>query len=152
MRIVIVGGGGLMGRIALRDLVQSPGLEGIVIADVNPEQARSVAEAIGDPRLQVVGVDATDEAALANVLRGASACFNASVYYFNLPVMRACLAAKTHYVDLGGLFYTTRQQLALHDAYSTAGITAVIGMGSAPGVTNLQARVACDRLDTVEYI
>ncbi len=152
MRIAVVGGAGLMGRIALRDLAQSPGVDEVLIADLNTQQANEVASMIGSPKLKVVGVDATDEAALSEVLRGVGACLNASVYYFNMPIMRACLAARTHYLDLGGLFHTTRKQMELDAAYREAGITAVLGMGSAPGVTNLQARVACDRLDTVEYI
>jgi lysine 6-dehydrogenase len=152
MRIVVVGGAGHMGRIALRDLVESPGVEEVVIADLDLQRSRALVDQIGGPKLEATAVDATDTQALAAVLRGAGACLNASVYYFNLPIMRACLAAQTHYLDLGGLFHTTRRQLELDDAFRSAGITAMLGMGSAPGVTNLQARVACDRLDTVEYI
>jgi saccharopine dehydrogenase-like NADP-dependent oxidoreductase len=141
-----------MGRIALRDLVERPEVEEAVIADINVEQGREVAETIGSPKLRVVRADAGDEQGLAEMLRGAGACLNASQYYFNVPVMRACIAARTHYLDLGGLFHTTRKQLELDAACKDAGITAVLGMGSAPGVTNLEARLACDRLESVEYI
>ncbi|HEX6289455.1 MAG TPA: saccharopine dehydrogenase NADP-binding domain-containing protein [Herpetosiphonaceae bacterium] len=152
MRIVVVGGAGLMGRIALRDLVEAPQVKEIVIADLNRQAGEQLIAEIGSSKLWVAAVDATDEGALAAVLRGTDVCLNASVYYFNLPIMRACLAARTHYLDLGGLFHTTRKQLELDAEFKAAGITAVLGMGSAPGVTNLQARLACDRLDTVEYI
>ncbi|HLA42662.1 MAG TPA: saccharopine dehydrogenase C-terminal domain-containing protein, partial [Aggregatilineales bacterium] len=63
-----------------------------------------------------------------------------------------CLQARTHYTDLGGLFHTTREQLKLHERFAAAGISAVSGMGSAPGIPNLQSRYAADRLDTIEYI
>jgi saccharopine dehydrogenase (NAD+, L-lysine-forming) len=53
---------------------------------------------------------------------------------------------------MGGLFFVTRQQLELHDRYAAAGLSAVLGMGSAPGVPNIQARYAADRLDRIEYI
>src|SRR5262245_58371080 len=66
--------------------------------------------------------------------------------------MRACLEAKTHYVDLGGLFHTTRKQLELHDAFKKAGLLAVLGLGSCPGIANVQARVVADSLETVESI
>jgi saccharopine dehydrogenase-like NADP-dependent oxidoreductase len=85
-------------------------------------------------------------------LSGADSLLNATVYYFNLPVMEACLEAGVHYVDLGGLFHTTRKQLELHERFQTAGITAVLGMGSAPGIPNVQARYAAERLDTIETI
>lgn len=152
MRVVVVGGGGLMGRIALRDLAASPGVREVLVADLNQQQAAQVAASVGSDKLRVVGVDATDEQALAAVLRDADVCLNTSVYYFNLPIMRACLLARTHYLDLGGLFHTTRRQLELDQSFREAGITAIVGMGSAPGVTNLQARLACDRLERVESI
>jgi saccharopine dehydrogenase-like NADP-dependent oxidoreductase len=71
---------------------------------------------------------------------------NCADYRLNLDVMRGCLAAGTQYVDLGGLFHVTRRQLELDDAFAAAGLTAVVGMGSAPGKTNLLARAAAERL------
>jgi lysine 6-dehydrogenase len=56
------------------------------------------------------------------------------------------------YTDMGGLFHTTRKQLELNESFAEAGVSAVLGMGSAPGVPNIQARYAADRLDTVESI
>jgi saccharopine dehydrogenase-like NADP-dependent oxidoreductase len=66
--------------------------------------------------------------------------------------MEACLEARTHYTDMGGLFHTTRKQLELHERFAAAGVSAVLGMGSAPGIPNIQARYAADRLDTIDYI
>ncbi|MEJ2211602.1 MAG: saccharopine dehydrogenase C-terminal domain-containing protein, partial [Anaerolineae bacterium] len=67
-------------------------------------------------------------------------------------VMGAFLEAGAHYTDLGGLFHTTRKQLQLHEQFKAAGISAVLGMGSAPGVPNVQARYAADRLDSIDWI
>jgi saccharopine dehydrogenase (NAD+, L-lysine-forming) len=66
--------------------------------------------------------------------------------------MEACLEAGVPYTDLGGLFHTTRKQLELHERFAEAGVSAVLGMGSAPGIPNIQARYAADRLDTVAAI
>src|SRR5688572_19813185 len=60
--------------------------------------------------------------------------------------MRGALAARAHYVDLGGLFHVTRQQLELDDEFRAAGLTAILGIGSAPGKTNLLASAASLRL------
>ena len=38
-----------------------------------------------------------------------------------------------HYTDMGGLFHGTLKQLKLSDRFAEAGISAVLGMGSAPG-------------------
>ena len=66
--------------------------------------------------------------------------------------MQAALEAGCHYVDLGGLFHTTRRQLRLDREFRRAGLLAVLGMGSAPGITNVMARLAADLLDGVRAI
>jgi saccharopine dehydrogenase-like NADP-dependent oxidoreductase len=92
------------------------------------------------------GVDARDPAALRSALSGATACVNCLDYRLNLDVMQAALEEGTHYVDLGGLFHVTLKQLQLDEEFRDAGLTAVLGMGSAPGKTNLLARAAVARL------
>ena len=91
-------------------------------------------------------VDARDAASLARALEGAEVVVNAADYRLNLDVMRGALGAGAHYVDLGGLFHVTREQLALDDEFGSAGLTAVLGLGSAPGKTNLLAAAAARRL------
>jgi saccharopine dehydrogenase-like NADP-dependent oxidoreductase len=152
MKIVVLGGAGMMGCIAVQDLARSGAVDEVVIADLNPENAQLVADTIGSPKVSWVQLDLRDHKGLVDVLRGADTCLNATVYYFNLDVMGACLEAGTHYTDLGGLFHTTRKQLELHEAFKTAGLSAVLGVGSAPGVPNVQSRYAADRLDTIESI
>ncbi|MCR4406474.1 MAG: saccharopine dehydrogenase NADP-binding domain-containing protein [Anaerolineae bacterium] len=152
MRIVVLGGSGMMGCISTQDLAQDRRVTEVVIGARNMPKAKEVAEAIGSPKITIRQVDVTDHDALVGVLKGADACLNATVYYTNLQVMEACLEAGVHYTDMGGLFHTTRKQLELSDRFAEAGLSAVLGMGSAPGVPNVQARYAADRLDTIEYI
>jgi lysine 6-dehydrogenase len=66
--------------------------------------------------------------------------------------MEACADAQAHYVDLGGLFHMTRRQLALHDRFVAAGVTAVVGMGGSPGTTNVLAALAARDLEVVEEV
>jgi saccharopine dehydrogenase-like NADP-dependent oxidoreductase len=152
MKIIVLGGAGKMGCIAVQDLAGDQRVKEVVIADCDVGQARTVAETIDSPKVSIQQVDVTDHISLASVLQGASACLNATVYYFNLPVMAACLEAGVPYTDMGGLFHNTRRQLEWNDRFVEAGVSAVLGMGSAPGVPNVQARYAADRLDRIEYI
>ena len=158
MKIVLLGGGGLMARATARDLLESRGDTQLVLADVNLDAARRVADSLraavagAHGRVTAQRADASDADGLRPVLRGADAVINAAQYYFNIPVMHAALAERVPYVDLGGLFHVTREQLPLHREFERAGVTAVIGMGSTPGITNVQARHAIDRLGRVESI
>jgi saccharopine dehydrogenase-like NADP-dependent oxidoreductase len=91
-------------------------------------------------------VDAGAADSVARALEGSSVCVNCADYRLNLEVMRGCLGVGSHYLDLGGLFHVTRKQLELDGEFRARGLTAILGMGSAPGKTNLLARAAVERL------
>jgi len=66
--------------------------------------------------------------------------------------MRAALAARVHYMDLGGLYHMTRKQFTLDRDFRRIGRIAIAGMGGAPGITNVMARELSEGLDRVESI
>jgi saccharopine dehydrogenase (NAD+, L-lysine-forming) len=152
VRIVVLGGAGIIGRAIARDLAEDREVREIVIADLDVEGAGKVAAGLGRPGVTAVRADVTDHAGLVRLVRGAGVVVNSVQYYFNLPIMRACLEARVPYLDLGGLFHTTRKQLDLHEEFRRAGVLAILGLGSCPGIANVQARAVADTLDTVESI
>ncbi|HET9109459.1 MAG TPA: saccharopine dehydrogenase NADP-binding domain-containing protein [Ktedonobacterales bacterium] len=153
MRLVVLGGGA-MGRITVRALAEDERVSEIIVGDMNVAAAeRAVAAlSVGREKARVVACDVRDVEATTRLLEGAGAVLNATDYTFNLEVMRAALAARVSYADLGGLFHMTRRQYALDGAFREAGITAALGIGSTPGITNLLARIAVDGLDRVERL
>ena len=152
MHITVLGGAGKMGCISVQALANDPRVDEVAIADTNIAQAKIVAETIDNPKISIHAVDIQDTENFAKFLEQTDVCLNATVYYTNLQVMEACLQAGTHYNDMGGLFHTTRKQLELNDRFTEAGLSAILGLGSAPGIPNIQSRYAADRLDTIESI
>jgi lysine 6-dehydrogenase len=152
-RYVVVGGAGAMGQITVKDLVTTAPLEDeILIADYDLAKAEQLAAALQSPRVRAVQVNIRDIATTAVALQGAVVVINTAPYAFNLEVMAAALEAQTHYIDLGGLFHTTRQQLKLDRRFQAIARTALLGMGAAPGISNILARLGADRLDQVTEI
>jgi lysine 6-dehydrogenase len=154
VHLVVLGGGGAMGRITVRALTEDERVARVTVADVSLAAAeRTVAwlEA-GREKARAVAADVRNAQALAALLMEADVALNATDYPFNLDVMRAALAARVSYADLGGLFHMTRKQYELDRAFRDAGLTAVLGIGSTPGITNLLARIAVDQMDTVERL
>lgn len=154
MKIVLLGGAGIIGRVIARDLALNQQAAQITVADLNEAGAQETvaAAAPADSRFSAAKIDVTDHAALVNLLQNANCVINSVQYYFNLNVMRACLEAGCHYVDLGGLFFTTRKQLELNQDFQAKGLTAILGLGSCPGIANAQAALAAERFDTIEAI
>ncbi len=145
--VVVLGGAGAMGRAAVYDLSRQG--QRVRVLDNDVRAARRVARRYGVGRALAGQADAGDPEALARDLAGAAVVVNCAPYRLNLAVMRAALRARCHYIDLGGLFHTTREQLRLDDEFRRARLLAVLGMGSAPGITNVLAADAARRLRRV---
>lgn len=152
MKVLVIGGCGAMGRAIVRDLNENPEVDGIVIADIDLTKARGYAEEVGSKKISVKKVDIQNQDQLVNACRGVHVVANASWYEFNLEVMKAALKAKSHYLDLGGLYHITKKQLRLDKEFKKAGITAILGMGASPGITNVLAGYGASKLDSVEEV
>lgn len=142
-----------MGRITVRDLVETaPDHVRIVIADYNEAEAKKLARSFKGRKVEAVFADVTSHAKTVKMLKGAFGVINCTQHKFNIPVMKACLAAGAHYTDLGGLFHVARKQLELSAQFEKANLVAILGMGAAPGVVNVLARSAADGMDEVREI
>jgi lysine 6-dehydrogenase len=146
VRIAVLGAGALGSAAALL-LARHDEVE-LTVLDVDAPRAEAVAAQAG---ARGRGFDATS-GELTEILRDVEAVAACLPYRLNLPAMEAALAAECHYADLGGLFHTTLQQWELHERFERAGLSAVMGIGSAPGLTNVLAKLAVDRLDSVVSI
>ena len=143
---VVLGGVGAIGRVVVRDLFESHPRNRILIADYNEAGARAYARSFRGRRVSAAFADAGRSKQLAKLFRGHTVVINCTQHDFNLKVRRAALAAKVHYIDLGGLFHWTRRQLKLHRQFQRAGLTAILGMGCSPGITNVMTRAAVEKL------
>lgn len=152
MHIIVLGGAGAMGRVTVRTLTEYADIDQITIADYSGERALALAASLQSSKIAVKQIDVNDFERVALLIRGSDVVLSAVDYIYNLPVLRACIRERVHYADLGGLFHMTRTLMALHEAAEAAGITAILGMGGTPGITNLLARAAVDKLDRVDSI
>jgi lysine 6-dehydrogenase len=144
MRVAVLGAGGTIAPAIVRDLADSEEAESLLLLDLDRERAQQVAAEHGAGKAEAREADATG--ALADQLSGVEALVNSASYRINLAAMRACLEAGCNYLDLGGLYHVTAQQLELSDEFERAGLIAILGIGSAPGKTNLLAAHAVAQL------
>jgi saccharopine dehydrogenase (NAD+, L-lysine-forming) len=150
MRVAILGAGGTIAPAIVRDLAESDEVEELILLDIDEGRAQAVADRHGGHKARAARVDARAEhgaeGSLASVLEDVDVLVNSASYRINLDAMAACLRAESHYVDLGGLYWMTELQLELDDQFRREGLLALLGMGSAPGKTNLMGRMATDEL------
>lgn len=153
MRIVALGGAGDMGRYAVHAAVKYDFIEEIVVADLELAAAERVAGRAGS-KARAAAVDAADAAGLRNLLRGTDVVLNTvgPFYRFGVPILEAAIDAGCHYLDICDDWEPTLAMLELDSRARDAGVTAIIGVGASPGVSNLLAAKAISRLDAVEEV
>jgi len=151
MKILILGGYGEMGKVITTDLFETFKGE-IIIAGRDKEKAKRFADSFKSENISWSQADASQPKGLVRALEGCDVIINAVQYNLNLDVMKAALAAKVSYVDLGGLFHMTGKQLKLHKRFKTAGVTAIIGCGATPGITNIMAAYGATFFDRINAV
>ena len=146
--IVVLGGAGGVGRVAVEALTHIESVEEIVVTDLRAEAAAAVVAELGSPKLRAAAVDVSDEDALVALLTGADVVLNCvgPFYRFGPPTLAAAIRAGVGYVDVCDDLDATRALLALDDRAREAGITAVIGMGNSPGLANVFVKLCADDL------
>jgi saccharopine dehydrogenase (NAD+, L-lysine-forming) len=147
-KLVVLGGSGAVGSVAVKTLAPLSYFSEIVAADLNIEKAREVAAASGSAKVSARKVDVLDPASLAAAIAGADVILNCTgpFYKFVKYILQAAIAARINYVDICDDVDVTLEILEWDAQAKKAGISALIGMGSSPGATNLLAAMAATNL------
>jgi saccharopine dehydrogenase-like NADP-dependent oxidoreductase len=156
MRILLVGAGGVgsaIARIAARRSFAE-----LVVADYDEARASRAA----GQAFTAVQIDARDEQGVAELLTSqrCDVLLNATDPRFVMPLFRAALRAGTHYLDMAMSLSRPHpaepyrqtgvklgdEQFALAGEWEKRGKLALAGMGVEPGLSDVFARHAADRL------
>ena len=140
---------GAVGSVIAQVLLESRTIESVTMADKNTTHALEIAK-LSRSKTRVVRIDANNKEELEAVIEGKDVVMNAGHPRFNHAMMDLSLRNGANYVDLAGNGLS--EQLAQDRAWKEAGLLAVPGLGEDPGLSNIYARYAADRLDTVEEI
>lgn len=135
-----------MGAKAVETLAAMPEFTRIVVADIDVDAAHRVAQKCGDKvEAKQVDVLAGD---LAHVLPGAWGCLNTLGPFtrFGRMCLAAAIDAGCHYVDIMDDWEPTLEALKLSTRAADRDVTALIGMGASPGISNLLAVLAAIRV------
>jgi len=142
-----------MGKEAARDLVKSDRVEKVWLADLDVRQAEDFAAKLMSDKLDILRLDATDDAQLKEVMSLGDVVINALFYTFNEKVARTAIAAGVHCVDLGGhIGGATDAVLGLSTEAEKKGVTLIPDLGVAPGMINILSGYGAGKLDKAESI
>jgi lysine 6-dehydrogenase len=149
---MLVLGAGLQGCACAYDLLQSPAVGGVTLADLRPDHLPPFLAGDWGGRLTTVRLDVTDAVAVRETLRGHTAVMSAIPYYYNGPMARAAVEAGCHFADLGGNTEIVFEQKKLDDQAVAKGISIIPDCGLAPGMVNILAAEGIRRLDRAQQV
>jgi saccharopine dehydrogenase-like NADP-dependent oxidoreductase len=154
MKVLALGGAGDMGKMAVAALLSSPKVSGVTIVDKNYEVAQRIVQLTGSNKVSAVELDITDENKLRTLMASHDLVVNTigPFYKFGVPVLKAAIQAKKDYVDICDDWKPTLEMLEMSEEAKAAGITAILGIGASPGITNLLAVLVCAELDEVDEV
>ncbi|MFO8058192.1 MAG: saccharopine dehydrogenase NADP-binding domain-containing protein [bacterium] len=147
-RLTVLGGSGAVGSVAVKTLARLDYFTDIRICDLNVEKAAEVAADSDPDKVSVEKLDVLDREALESAFLDSDVVLNCvgPFYKFERPVLEAAINTGVKYVDICDDVDVTLEALDMSERAEKAGATAVIGMGSSPGATNLLARFAAENL------
>jgi lysine 6-dehydrogenase len=149
---MLVLGAGLQGCACAYDLLRSPNVTKVTLADLRTDSLPAWLTEAGKGRLDPVRLDVTDHAAVLRTMKGHAAVMSAIPYYFNGDMARLAVEAGCHFSDLGGNTEIVFEQKKLHEAARSKGLSVIPDCGLAPGMVNILAAEGIRRLDRADKV
>jgi saccharopine dehydrogenase (NAD+, L-lysine-forming) len=157
MKKIIVVGVGAQGSTIAKRMDEHPEVSEIICADYDLAAAEALKNSLGKAR--ALQLDASDVGKVIDAAQGCDLIVNGLPLEFNLIVMEAALTVNASYFDMAGpmesIGFVESYKLMFsewHQKFKAKGLTALIGCGSSPGLANMMAREAVDKLDSCDSI
>ena len=166
-KVIIIGAGGV-GNVVAHKCAQLPEIfHEIVLASRTVSKCEAIAADVAAKQgrtLKTAAIDADDVAATTEFLKAEQPdlVINVALPYQDLPLMDACLAAGVDYLDtanyepLDEAKFEYKWQWDYQDRFKEAGLTALLGSGFDPGVTNMFCAYAqkhlFDEIETIDIL
>ena len=163
-KVLIIGAGGVGNVVTHKCAMHPEAFSEVMLASRNENKCKAIAADVKNATgrtIRTATVDADDVKATVALIKsfGADLLINVALPYQDLPLMDACLHAGIHYVDTANYEpphlakFEYSWQWAYRERFEKAGLTALLGSGFDPGVTNVFCAYAQKHLfDTIETI
>lgn len=166
-KIIIIGAGGV-GNVVSHKCAKLPKIfTDIVLASRTLSKCEAIAKDVLSKTgvtIRTAAIDADDVAATTKFLKSESPqlLINVALPYQDLSLMDACLSAGVNYLDTANYEppeeakFEYKWQWAYQDRFKDAGLTALLGSGFDPGVTNVFCAYAqkhlFDQIETIDIL
>lgn len=153
MRVLLLGGTGIVGRRVAAELTRNEEVTDLIIGGRNYEKLHRSTTLLGD-KARTALLDLEDDVVLG------AACVQADVvvnccgpaHLTELPAAGAAIEAGVAYVSLGNDYAAAGAVANLAERAHATGSTVVVGCGLSPGITTLLTALAHEEFDDIAEI
>ncbi len=150
MKALVIGAG-MMGSAMAYDLAHSDGVDEIILADMNEERAKEVANYLGkNVRPQRLDVSYYDD--VVELMSNVNVALGATSYTHNVLLTKAAIEAGIHFTDLGGNMDVVYKQIAMDAMAKKSNVCILPNCGLAPGMACVIAAGVAKRFERVDEI
>lgn len=131
---VLIGAGNI-GRSLAKDILAAESSSKFSVYDID-RGALSQARALDPERVSAIPITSSDVDSFSKMIAGANLVVNCTAGEQCVEILEAAIRSKVPYLDVHGTLLL-KERLARASAAKKAGITALIGVGVSPGLTNM---------------
>ena len=150
---VLLLGAGAMGSLAAQTISSFDDVGTLTVASLDrAEVERTALKCRG--KVVAETIDVTDKEKLVALMRRSDVIMNCvgPFFRFGVPILEAALEAGVDFFDICDDPEPTKHMLDLDEKARAAGVTAVIGMGATPGISNLLGALVRERFDEIDIL
>ncbi len=150
MKALVIGAG-MMGSAMAYDLAHSDGVEKVILADIDFERAKNIAQTIGR-NVEPVKLDVSYYDDLIDLMGRVDVVCGATSYNHNLMLTKAAIEARKHFCDLGGNMDVVYKQMELDAKAKSANVLILPNCGLAPGIATILGAGGAKIFENVDEI
>jgi len=148
----LVLGAGRMGYAMVYDLIRSPRVNQVVIADKDQDRLGYVQHHLPNDKIIPVEVDVTNEEEVLELMLRCDLTISCVNSELNYELAKLALNVKTHFCDLGCDEVTIRKEFRLDEVARQQGITIIPNLGLAPALVSILSVTAANLIDELYEI
>lgn len=148
----LVLGAGRVGYAVVFDLIRSPKIDKVIVADRNVSRLQLIKDQLADEKIVPVELDIENEEEIAELMANSDVTLSCVNNKHNYGLAKIALQAKSHFCDLGGDDAMLKKLFLLNEVARDQGITIVPNVGMAPGMVAILAHCAAQAMDELYEI
>ena len=143
-------GAGMMGRVAVKELIATSPECHVLLTDIDARQLEAAARFAASERLSIRELDVSNLSQAVKVLENYDVMISALPHRFSLSGIQAALHARVSLVDLVG--EAPEKRMELNARARETGILIIPGLGVAPGISNICVGRGIELLDETHNV